>query len=167
MNQFDAAHHEPDSKDFARLAHEMPDGVGVKTICCHQHAIPVRLSVFDQTGQTDSPRTAGVILFLRPLSAACYNTADREDICDDVRPHPGPLPQGEGETLPAFRDKPAAGLVGRATKSTQSEPRLFPLPGGEGKGEGERQSIHLRSVSALPRLKSENPDFQNLTTVCK
>ena len=42
-----------------------------------------------------------------------------------VRPHPDPLPQGEGETS-------GAGSAKRAFLSFDAVPWLFPLPGGEG-----------------------------------
>jgi type I restriction enzyme R subunit len=55
----------------------------------------------------------------------------------DNRPHPGPLPQGEGESLPALG---ATGRSGLAEKRQQESP----LSEGEGQGEGERK--HPRSA---------------------
>ena len=34
-------------------------------------------------------------------------------VCFVARPHPGPLPQGEGEKVAVFRDNQVAGLIGR------------------------------------------------------
>ena len=61
----------------------------------------------------------------------------RRDRVFDDRPHPGPLPQ-ERESRPpshmASRD-----WIGRTAIGKNSDPRLlFPLAGGEGQGEGER-----------------------------
>lgn len=51
-------------------------------------------------------------------------------------PHPGPLPWGEGETVPALVVKPATGL--EATALAYLETRwLFLLPEREGQDEGE------------------------------
>ena len=50
------------------------------------------------------------------------------EVCVNDRPHPGPLPRGEGETLPAFRVKSATGLCEcadatlRATQSHSLSP---------------------------------------------
>jgi len=45
----------------------------------------------------------------------------------NARPHPGPLPRGEGETVAALVEYQAAGLVGRADEPTQSGPGQNPL----------------------------------------
>jgi hypothetical protein len=52
-------------------------------------------------------------------------------------PHPCPLPLGEGETLPASYEN--LRLDWRSTYSKRRKLAwLFPLPAGEGQGEGER-----------------------------
>jgi hypothetical protein len=61
-----------------------------------------------------------------------------------ARPHPGPLPQGEGETLPApWRNK--GGCCSVSFEIYDRCQRLFPLPGEEGQGEGKTLAI-LKSL---------------------
>src|SRR5437660_5226851 len=52
-----------------------------------------------------------------------------------LSPHPGPLPGGEGEAFPARR------TIQRGRFSTAGS-SLFPLPTGEGQGEGKRREFH-------------------------
>jgi UDP-N-acetylmuramate--alanine ligase len=56
-----------------------------------------------------------------------------------VRPHPGPLPQGEGVRSSALEESDASGLA-------EKRDTLHPLPGGEGRGEGERKESSLHSA---------------------
>ena len=58
------------------------------------------------------------------------------------RPHPGPLPRGEGESCAAFSQ-----IVNRQQRGSHSNKQrllnLAPSPGGEGWGEGERDHKNL------------------------
>jgi type I restriction enzyme R subunit len=76
-----------------------------------------------------------------PFGNDPVNTLWRAFELADVRPHPGPLPQGEGESHPIARTSVDARFA--ETRKTES-----PLPGGEGQGEGERK----RSRSAIHRF---------------
>jgi hypothetical protein len=61
-------------------------------------------------------------------------------------PHPGPLPRGEGEPS-AARGKFADQALQEGTRT------LFPLPAGEGQGEGEcrhRQQSYASSLCRIP-----------------
>ena len=44
-------------------------------------------------------------------------------VSDNARPHPGPLPQGEGETVAASLANQAAGLVGAVDECSKNVPR--------------------------------------------
>ncbi len=61
----------------------------------------------------------------------------------DVRPHPTPLPRGEGEWFAASRH-----IVNlrqfNAHPEKRKHPQTVPSPGGEGQGEGERYPIRRR-----------------------
>ncbi len=67
--------------------------------------------------------------------------------CFDARPHPGPLPRGEGESCAAFSQ-----IVNRRKRGSHSNnlrSRNFaPSPGGEGRGEGERFNKHRFSAKS-------------------
>jgi hypothetical protein len=52
------------------------------------------------------------------------------------RPHPGPLPRERGERLPSHEIS-CWGICRTFFRELQSIRLLFPLPGGEGQGEGE------------------------------
>jgi hypothetical protein len=55
----------------------------------------------------------------------------------NARPHPGPLPQERENRLPPHRI--SCGWIGRTGfRVSPSSHWLHPLPGGEGRGEGER-----------------------------
>src|SRR5438876_12135740 len=54
-----------------------------------------------------------------------------------LSPHPGPLPWGEGEPFAAGR------TIQRGCFST-ARSSLFPLPEGEGQGEGKRREVPSR-----------------------
>jgi len=55
----------------------------------------------------------------------------------DIRPHPGPLPQ-ERENHSPMDDGSIVGGKFSNFESNQDPQSLFPLPEGEGQGEGER-----------------------------
>ena len=60
-------------------------------------------------------------------------------------PHPGPLPLGEGESLALSTDD-QTGARGAISQQPVTVRSLFPLPTGEGKGEGEssdRMQSHI------------------------
>ena len=69
----------------------------------------------------------------------------------DDRPHPSPLPQERENRTPASRvggpspdsfvfrfELPKSGDGRIGVQTIEDDQRLFPLPGGEGQGEGER-----------------------------
>ena len=58
---------------------------------------------------------------------------------NNVRPHPGPLPQERENDPLQFRQAVAALEIGRSQLSCDGRRRL-PLLGGEGRGEGEPTS---------------------------
>ncbi len=60
-----------------------------------------------------------------------------------TRPHPGPLPQGEGESFAVSRHIVILRLLdAHSQKCTRSH--AVPSPGGEGQGEGGRYPILFR-----------------------
>lgn len=65
----------------------------------------------------------------------------------NARPHPGPLPQGEGESFAGFLKYPATGLVQAAFTNPKSYFGLF-SPWGEEAGEGGRET-KLKNVPGL------------------
>ncbi len=65
------------------------------------------------------------------------------------RPHPNPLPQGRGNGSPAFEKAKIGDDPGVLERSVDGR-LLFPLPGGEGQGEGERGSQSEIAQSILP-----------------
>src|SRR6266851_1318643 len=79
-------------------------------------------------------------------------------------PHPGPLPQGEGEPLTVLQNAVSAGPLNVGTT-------VLPLPGGEGRSEGElgaggssplvptKASLAFDSLAEL-RADSFNPRLQ-------
>ena len=60
------------------------------------------------------------------------------DQCHE-RPHPGPLPRGEGESF-SVSGVSKAGDSSEGSVESKAVQRLSPLPGGEGQGEGERNT---------------------------
>ena len=81
--------------------------------------------------------------------------AAQKVICDIARPHSGPLPQGKGGSSVAVDESGASELA-------EKRDTFPPLPGGEGRGEGERKVSsshaaerqpveHIPSLSALRR----------------
>ena len=70
----------------------------------------------------------------------------------NARPHPGPLPRGEGELLSVSRDVVSRRLPG-ALLETGEHSNAVPSPGGEGQGEGGRHTICFQNSiaqSAIP-----------------
>ena len=76
-----------------------------------------------------------------------------------ARPHPGPLPRGEGESLAALSrneslvdrfvplaEQPAERRMQEDFRQSTRARLLPPLPGGEGRGEGEQNHKHFRSA---------------------
>jgi hypothetical protein len=63
-----------------------------------------------------------------------------KSLCN-ARPHPGPLPRGEGETLSVSFANPRLDSRGVITSYRQRSQDV-PSPGGEGQGEGGRFTIH-------------------------
>jgi type I restriction enzyme R subunit len=65
----------------------------------------------------------------------------------EVLPHPGPLPQGEGEPISTHGKSERLGLA-------YTQEQQLPLPGGEGRGEGERKisDKQKRSRGAVHRF---------------
>jgi len=58
----------------------------------------------------------------------------------NARPHPGPLPRGEGESFAASLENLSLDLP-QALTNDLNRPIAVPSPGGEGQGEGGRQNI--------------------------
>jgi hypothetical protein len=52
-------------------------------------------------------------------------------------PHPRPLPRGEGEPSASLSNNPSAEFAASLPWSNTQLRTLFPLPWGEGQGEGE------------------------------
>jgi len=60
-----------------------------------------------------------------------------KEIVLNNRPHPGPLPQERGKCVPSLSG--TSGWISRTIfRKSRNAHLLFPLPGGEGQGEGER-----------------------------
>ena len=59
-------------------------------------------------------------------------------------PSPRPSPPGEGESFAGLLREPAAGLAGITIETEKRGLLLFPLPRGEGQGEGERHPFLSR-----------------------
>jgi len=80
-----------------------------------------------------------------PFGNDPVNTLWRAFELVDNRPHPGPLPQGEGESQSAARTSVDA-------QFTRTREQASPLPGGEGKGEGGRKSSAVHRFADLVAL---------------
>ena len=61
------------------------------------------------------------------------------DVSLNARPHPGPLPRGEGKTVAAALKNQVAGLVGRVDELIKGY-QVKTLSRGRGLGEGERSN---------------------------
>ena len=99
-------------------------------------------------------------------------------VCIHARPHPGPLPQGEGESFAvagefgraqfAMRSGANSKRGGDSTRNIQTSRAvqpLFPLPGGEGQGEGER-SHHLKPKSEKAKKPHETVKLSERADSC-
>ena len=64
-------------------------------------------------------------------------TGRERTILFNARPHPGPLPRGEGELFAGFNLYRSRRLP-EACPDDQWRPHAVPSPGGEGQGEGSR-----------------------------
>jgi K+-transporting ATPase ATPase C chain len=73
-------------------------------------------------------------------SSRRYDWFDMKPILFNARPHPGPLPQGEGESFPAALENPRLDLPDVLTNNLNRS-LAVPSLGGEGQGEGGRQYI--------------------------
>jgi hypothetical protein len=73
------------------------------------------------------------------LNILCVGSFSRRSQCD-TRPHPGPLPRGEGESFAAFWQNQALDSTALISQN-RNRPMAVPSPGGEGQGEGGRQTI--------------------------
>jgi prepilin-type N-terminal cleavage/methylation domain-containing protein len=69
----------------------------------------------------------------------------------DARPHPGPLPRGEGEVVSALETFRAAGFTTSSVKELRTT-ILPPSPGGEGRGEGGRWAQKQRAFTLIELL---------------
>ena len=67
------------------------------------------------------------------------------------RPHPGPLPQERENPLPPRR-KTCGWVGGNSFRDWMKRHCGFPLPGGEGQGEGERHTLRYPPHMSKPRL---------------
>ena len=90
-------------------------------------------------------------------------------------PHPGPLPWGEGETFAGGlnslarsassqrfpREEPKRGDSKTTRQITNKHGRLFPLPRGEGQGEGEA-TVHAKKMWVMKRAKARGPGARRL-----
>ena len=72
----------------------------------------------------------------------------------DVRPHPGPLPQERENHSPSI-GKSGGGDLQYGSRDNESGQRVSPLPGGEGRGEGERVVAPQNSQSLLTSAATE------------
>ena len=70
----------------------------------------------------------------------------------NTRPHPGPLPRGEGESLAVSLANLRLDSRGAIT-SYRGRSQSVPSPGGEGQGEGGRPTIRFSGS----KTKSEPP----------
>ena len=71
----------------------------------------------------------------------------KKDLCN-ARPHPDPLPQGEGESFAV----PLANLRLDSPNALTNKPKhskAVPSPRGEGQGEGGRQTILTPIIKTL------------------
>ena len=66
-----------------------------------------------------------------------------------ARPHPGPLPQGEGEFVSAFGRIVSDWIYHAPVRRKRSVTIALPLTGGEGRGEGERCSNFVPAFQTL------------------
>ena len=77
----------------------------------------------------------------------------------DARPHPGPLPRGEGGSFAVATENLRLRLPDARWKNQRARTAV-PSPGGEGQGEGGRKTIFFgptRGGKCLARLRFEQP----------
>ena len=80
-------------------------------------------------------------------------------VCENIRPHPGPLPQERGKRAVFWK---TCDWIGWKADDRTKQRRQWPspLPGGEGQGEGGRQSIlPFGSPSVVPLETAGNRCF--------
>jgi NADH-quinone oxidoreductase subunit L len=97
---------------------------------------------------------AGVFLMARvyPLMEATPVAAKPEQtMVVDARPHPGPLPQ-EREQAGLPKTEAKAATTPTAPENHVAQSSIPPLPGGEGRGEGERPHKSVAAVSTPLRV---------------
>src|SRR5436309_11774557 len=70
-----------------------------------------------------------------------------------LSPHPGPLPWGEGESAPPLGTT-QRGVCPTNLRNNRTCRRLFPLPVGEGQGEGDQGCRSIQRLGPFPKLSN-------------
>jgi hypothetical protein len=99
--------------------------------------------------------------FEEEAAAEAEALGDSEELRVHVRPHPGPLPQEREKPSPSHpntRDW-AGGVHDQSSKRKQTQ---FPLPGGEGQGEGGLHTIHQSRHHSKRRMAAPVQDADAL-----
>src|SRR5262249_39687051 len=126
--------------EFAKTAAE----AGIKPIIGAEldwHGHRLCLYVQNQTGYTNLCRILNAASTKTPSSASKIFPGHARNR-SSVSPHPAPLPRGEGKYSP----------VSRRIERGYNKPErtsLFPLPWGEGQGEGEETMNNLQHTHGL------------------
>ena len=123
----------------------------------HQTRQCCPLSLGERVRVRASQKLCSPLQFHFPFSHHGRSLAPADCVFGNARPHPGPLPQGEGESSAVSEG--IGGVRERKTNSRRRRERredgpanaqtLSPLLGGEGKGEGEPKNI-LFSFDVTP-----------------